>query len=97
MIENGKLEFCNLFQCNKPEDFLYFFIFVMQEQKLNPDQDKVSVWGDLTHDSALFTLLRTYIRHVQFGSRPGGVAYSYKLEDLFEHHYLDLYGLHFCD
>jgi hypothetical protein len=97
VMQDGKLEFCNLFQCSTPEDFLYFFIFVMQEQKLNPDQDKVTIWGDLTHDSALFTLLRTYIRNVQFGSRPAGVGYSYKLEDLFEHHYLDLYGLHFCE
>ncbi|MDB5261825.1 MAG: hypothetical protein JWQ14_1106 [Adhaeribacter sp.] len=96
VIAAGKLEFCNLFQGNTPEDFLYFFIFVMQEQNLNPDMDRVTVWGDLTHDSALFTLLRTYIRNVQFGSRPAGVAYSYKLEDLFEHHYLDLYSLPFC-
>ena len=97
VIQEGKMEFCNLFQCTTPEDFLYFLILVTQEQKLNPDQDRVTIWGDLTHDSSLFTLLRTYIRNVQFGSRPPGVSYSYKIEDLFQHQYLDVFGIHFCE
>lgn len=96
VMQEGRLEFCNLFQCITPEDFLYFFVLIMQEHKLNSDQDKVTIWGDLTHDSALFSLLRNYIRNVQFGTRPVGVAYSYKLEELFQHYYLDLYGIHFC-
>ncbi|GEO04574.1 hypothetical protein AAE02nite_22380 [Adhaeribacter aerolatus] len=96
IMQEGKLEFCNLFQCSTPEDFLYFFVLVMQEQKLNPEHDRVTLWGDLEHDSALFTLLRSYIRNVQFGSRPPDVSYSYKIEDLFQHHYLDVFGMHFC-
>ncbi len=53
-----------------PEDFLYFLLFVMQEQKLNPDQDPVTIWGDLTHDSALFDIMRKYVRHVRLGKKP---------------------------
>lgn len=97
LFKQNRLEFCNLFQCQTPEDFLYYLIFIMQEHKLNPETDRVTVWGDITHDSSLFTLMRKYIRHVQFGSRPVGPAYSYKLEDIFEHHYLGLYTLYFCD
>jgi len=96
VMHEGRMEFCNLFQGTTPEDFLYFFVLVMQEQKLNPEQDRVTIWGDLAHDAPLFTLLRNYIRNVQFGTRPAGVSYSYKLEDIFQHHYLDLYGIHFC-
>lgn len=97
IFKENKLQFCNLFQCQTPEDFLYYLIFVMQEHKLNPESDRVTVWGEISHDSVLFNLMRKYIRHVQFGSRPTGPSYSYKLADIFDHHYLDLYSLYFCD
>lgn len=97
IMQNGSLIFCNIFHYSTPEDFMYFLVFVMQEQKLNPDKDPVTVWGDITHDSNLFTLMRKYIRKVQFGIRPSGVAFSYKLEEQFEHRFLDVYSLHFAE
>ena len=57
--------------------------------------DGQQTFGDLTHDSALFTLMRKYIRHVRFGARLAGVAFSYKLQEQFEHRFLDVYSLHF--
>jgi Protein of unknown function (DUF3822) len=97
IIRDGALVFCNMFHFKTPEDFMYFLVFVLQEQKLNPDKDPVTIWGDITHDSALFSLMRKYIRHVHFGTRPAGVAFSYKLEEVFEHRFLDVYSLHFAD
>jgi hypothetical protein len=69
---------------------------VMQEQKLNPDQDPVTVWGDITHDSALFTILRKYVRNVNLGKKPQTISYSYKFDDVFDHRFFDLYSLHLC-
>ncbi|WP_082115831.1 DUF3822 family protein [Hymenobacter terrenus] len=90
------LEYCNVFSCTTAEDVVYYTILVMQELALDPDQDEVTVWGDLTPDSAVFSLLRTYVRNVRFGSRPGNVQYSYRLNDVFEYRYFDLFSLHFC-
>jgi hypothetical protein len=95
LVRDGSLLFCNMFHFTTPEDFMYFLIFVMQEQKLNPDQDPVTIWGDITHDSSLFTLMRKYIRQVHFGTRPSNVAFSYKLEEQFDHRFLDVYSLHY--
>lgn len=97
LVQENKLEFCNQFHFASPEDFIYFILLVMQEQKLNPDQDPVTVWGDLTHDSALFTILRKYVRNVSFGKKPTNASYSYKFDDLFDHRYFDLYSLHLCE
>jgi hypothetical protein len=41
--------------------------------------------------------MRKYLRHVQFGTRPPGVGFSYKLEEQFEHRFLDVYSLHFAE
>jgi hypothetical protein len=89
------LEYCNVFPFTTAEDVMYYTILVMQELGLNPDQDEVTIWGELLHDSAIFALLRTYIRHVRFGPRPPDVQYSYRLDDVFEHRYFDLLSLHF--
>ena len=90
------LEYCNVFSCSTAQDVVYYTILVMQELNLDPDQDEVTVWGELMPDSAIFSLLRTYVRNVRFGSRPGNVQYSYRLNDVFEYRYFDLFSLHFC-
>ncbi|MFT2010856.1 DUF3822 family protein [Pontibacter sp. 13R65] len=97
VISQSGLEFCNIFQYQSPEDFIYFVIFVMQEQKLNPEEETITVLGDITHDSTLFSILQKYVRHVRFGKKPADVAYSYKFDDLFEHRYFELYSVHLCD
>ncbi|HEY4650256.1 MAG TPA: DUF3822 family protein [Pontibacter sp.] len=91
------LQFCNVFQYHSPEDFIYYIIFVMQEQKMNPEQETITVWGDITHDASLFTILQKYIRQVKFGKKPQNIGYSYKFDDLFEHRYFELYSLHLCE
>ena len=90
------LEYCNVFPCTTAEDVVYYTILVMQELALDPDQDDVTVWGELMPDSAVFSLLRTYVRNVHFGPRPGNVQYSYRLNDVFEYRYFDLFSLHFA-
>jgi len=90
------LEYCNVFPCTTAEDVVYYTILVMQELGLDPDQDEVTVWGELTPDSAVFSLLRTYVRNARFGARPGHVQYGYRLNDVFEYRYFDLFSLHFA-
>jgi len=97
LAQDGRLEFCNQFYFASPEDFIYYTLLVMQEQKLNPDQDPVTVWGDLTHDSALFTILRKYIRNVSLGKKPQNIGFSYKFDEIFNHRFFDLYNLHLCE
>ena len=95
VVLGPQLEYCNVFSFATAEDVLYYTVLVMQELGLNPDQDELTVWGELTHDSALFTLLRNYLRHVRFGPRPYDLFYSYRLNEVFDHRYFDLFSLHF--
>ncbi|RTQ47744.1 DUF3822 family protein [Hymenobacter gummosus] len=97
VVRDKRPEFCNVFAFSTAEDFIYYVILVMQELSLNPDDDPVVVYGDLLHDSELFSVLRKYIRHVRFGNRPYDVGYSYRLNDVFEYRYFELYSLHLCE
>ncbi len=96
VVLGQNLEYCNVFACTTAEDVVYYTILVMQELGLDPDQDEVTVWGELMPDSAVFSLLRTYVRNIRFGFRPGNVQYSYRLNDVFEYRYFDLFSLHFA-
>ncbi len=95
VVLGQQLEYCNVFPFATAEDVLYYTILVMQELGLNPDQDDVTVWGELTHDSALFTLLSNYLRHLHFGPRPDDAQYSYRLNDVLDHRFFEVLGLHF--
>ncbi len=97
LLDQQRLEFCNVFAFSSAEDVLYYTILVMQELGLNPDQDELTIWGDLTSDSALFELLRTYIRRLRFGVRPYDLQYSYRLNEVLEYQYFDLLSLHFLN
>ena len=92
----AQLEFCNVFAVSTPEDVVYYTILTMQELGLSPDQDAVTVWGELTSDSATFALLATYVRHLRFGNRPFGLHYSYRLNELAESRHFELFSLAFC-
>ena len=96
VVLGQNLEYCNVFACTTAEDVVYYTILVMQELGLDPDQDEVTVWGELMPDSAVFSLLRTYVRNIRFGFRPGNVQYSYRLNDVYEYRYFDLFSLHFA-
>ncbi|MGI4866189.1 MAG: DUF3822 family protein [Janthinobacterium lividum] len=96
LVLGPQLEFCNVFTISTPEDIVYYTILTMQELGLSPDQDAVTVWGELTSDSATFALLGTYVRHLRFGNRPFGLHYSYRLNELAENRYFELFSLAFC-
>ena len=91
-----QLDFCNVFAVSTPEDVVYYTILVMQELGFNPDQDVVTIWGELAPDSATFRLLNTYVRYLRFGSRPFGLHYCYRLNELAECRHFDLFSLAFC-
>ena len=96
VVLGSQLEFCNVFTVSTAEDVVYYTILVMQELGLNPDQDPVTMWGELTSDSATFTLLGTYVRQLRLGTRPFGVQYSYRFNELAAHQHFDLFSLAFC-
>ena len=97
VVLGQQLEFCNTFPVSTAEDVAYYTILVMQELGLNPDRDPVTIWGELTNDSATFALLSTYVRQLRFGTRPFGVQYFYHLNEVAHYRHFDLFSLIYCE
>lgn len=95
--QEQQLLFCNSFYYMSVQDFSYYVMLVMHELNLDPESCKVTLYGELSHDSAVFSQLYKYIRNVTFGIKPKTIHFNYKFDEVLDHRYFDLYSTHLCE
>ena len=71
--KDSKLQLCNTYSYKTPEDFIYYILFCYEQLELKPETDTVTLSGAITKDDSLYTLLFTYVRHVNFEPNNKGV------------------------
>lgn len=97
LIENGLINYCNVFKYKSTEDLLYYIMFVMKELKLNPDTLPVSLYGEIDQTSIHFAKLHKYIRFLRFGAKPESLKFGYVFDELYDHQYFDLFNMTLCE
>jgi len=93
VLEGRSLLFYNSFRHQTSEDFIYYLLFVCEQLKLNPETIETVLLGEVEKSSTIYDIVYKYIRHVKFGGRPEGIEYSYKLNELPNHFYYNLFSL----
>lgn len=97
VILNGRdLLFCNAFKYKTPEDIAYYILFVYEQLHLNPETIELVLSGEIEKTAKEHSLLYTYIKNLRFASRPEGVKYSYKFEEILSHKFFSLFNLYLC-
>jgi len=91
-----KLNFFNSFPHETSEDFIYYLLYTFEQLKINPENVVLKLLGEIEKDSALYSALRTYVRNIEFGTRPQGFDYHYQIKDLPNHYYYNLFSQHLC-
>jgi len=91
VIENQKLQLFNTFEYATKEDFIYYILFVYEQLQLDVESTKIKVLGIIDRGDDLYTILYTYIRHVEILH----LQFNYKFADAINtehlhHHYLIL-------
>ncbi|MEP7127752.1 MAG: DUF3822 family protein [Chitinophagales bacterium] len=76
LIRNKSLHFCNSFNYQSPEDFMYHLLFVCKQLKLDTELLSLTLMGEVMPDSTLYNLLVKYIRKVQFTKPHNGFHFS---------------------
>ncbi len=76
VVKNRKLQICNSYEFNTPEDFIYYILFSFEQLKLNPDTVNVYISGSIAKDDANYKLLYNYIRNVTFYNNYVGITLS---------------------
>lgn len=88
-----KLRYCNRFGYKNAQDLAYYILYVLDEQKLNPEQVPITLYGEITPFAEAYTELSRFLAHLQFGQVPPELVMANEFEELPEHRYLSLYGL----
>lgn len=65
IIQDKKLLFFNSYEYQTAEDFIYYVLFVMEQLKMDPQQQLVQLAGKVDEHSDLFKTAYKFIRNVQ--------------------------------
>ena len=63
---NGQIQFYNTFAYQSKEDFLYYVLSVMEQMYLNPQEQTVTLLGEIDKNSDLFEACKLFINHLEF-------------------------------
>ena len=66
ILKNNKLELFNCFSFTTKEDFIYYILFVAEQLKMNPEEFKLILMGDIEKDSELYKIVYQYVRNISF-------------------------------
>jgi len=90
LMEGKKLIFYNSFNYQTNEDFVYYLLFVCEQLKLNPENQKLILLGNIEKNSNLYALLYKYIRQIQFIEQNSSFEYSYHFNEIPRHKFYHL-------
>ena len=71
--KDNKLQLCNTYQYKTPEDFIYYILFCYEQLGLKTETDPITLSGHIAKDDALYALLFTYVRYINFEPNNKGV------------------------
>ncbi len=97
VTEGKKLILLNSFDRNSNEDVLYYSLFVCEQIGIDLEQTQLSLMGEIEKESALFKLLYTYIRKINFCERSKTLDFSNKFNEIPPHFYHTLFNLALCE
>ena len=97
VTEDNKLQFYNQFPYRSSPDIVKYTLTVMQELELSQNASRVILWGNIPTQSEHFQALYRYVRNLEYGNRPSFLKFSYAFDEIPDHRYFDLYGLHVCE
>jgi len=92
--ENANLLYYNQFVIKQFSDYVKYIMLVMKSMKLDQRTSQVMLWGYIGKNSPHYHEFYKYINNVVFGSRPSYLQFGYMFDEVQDHHFFDLYGMH---
>jgi hypothetical protein len=96
-FKDNVLHFHNSFRFKTAEDFIYFLLSAAERLKLNPEEMKVTLMGDIDKSTQNYHMLYNYIRHSEFIERNETFRYSHVLDELMRHKFYVLFNVFQCE
>ena len=97
VTQDNNLVLYNQFSYAYTDDLVKYTRGVMQELQMDPNESRVTLWGNIPDRSEHFQALYRYVRNIAYGSRPSFLTFSNAFDELPDHQYFDLYSLYRCE
>lgn len=91
---DNELLFYNIFKWDSNEDILYFLLFSIEQFQLNQSTVRLIIAGNIPTNNELFTLIKKYIKTVNFISSK---AITKSNEQLANHYFFNILNHHLCE
>jgi hypothetical protein len=93
LYQGRDLQFINVFGYRSTKDFLYFTMLVFDQFDLDPVDVPLRLTGQILEDSEIYRALTRYIRQVEFGGTPPGIAIGEGFDQVPAYMFYDLFSL----
>lgn len=90
----GKLIYYNQFVIKQFSEYIKYIMLVLKTLNLSQETSQVVLWGYIGRNSPHYNEFYKYINNVTFGQRPRHLKFGYMFDELQDHHFFDLYGMH---
>lgn len=97
IIKNQKLALYNSFIYQSSEDFIYYLLFVLDQQGINNEEASIILSGEIEKNSAIYSILHKYINELEFGKRTNNLKFSYILEEIPAQFHHALFNQYLCE
>jgi len=97
VIQGQRLLYLNAFKYSAPSDVLYYVVFVLEQLGFVPSEEKVTLMGDITYSSVIYTQLEMYCESLKFVEKPDVLQYGATFTGIALHHYFILLNLPICE
>lgn len=92
--QQGKLVYYNQFVIKQFAEYIKYIMLVLKTLNLKQETSQVVLWGYIGKNSPHYHEFYKYINNVTFGERPRHLKFGYMFDELQDHHFFDLYGMH---
>lgn len=94
--KDKKLLLVNTYSYKTKEDYLFFLLNTCEQLKLELENTNFTIFGRVEKTSQLIDIMGRYIHNTQYGKRTPKFKYSYKLSELPEHYFFNLFSQYLC-
>jgi hypothetical protein len=95
-LYDKKMCFFNTFEYQSTEDFLYFILASLEQNKFAVDETEITLSGEIESQSALYDTLKEYFPKLKFAVNNKAIVLKNDFEKLPNHFYYSLFNLYLC-
>jgi hypothetical protein len=97
VVHLKKLKLYNCFYYKNENDLLYFVLYMYEHLKLDPEKSDLCIAGKILKSSKHYEILNKYIRNIRFEKLEPQFSYSYTLNEIPSHTFVNLLNLYTCE